>query len=433
MRALLKKLILNPVFYVTRDIERVAGLDLSMPGLFIISNYSRFAKQLAGERKNLFLVKNEKKLDTWELLQNQEVRQYVTDTYENTKLKNVQNCENTKDKPNIIVFKNTRQIEKICQKNGWKLLNPPAALANQIEEKISQVKWAGELKKYFPAYEILLVRDISWTGQQFILQFNRSHTGSGTILVKTSQQLKKIKAKFPGREARVAHYIEGPLFTNNNLVWGNKILLGNISYQITGLKPFTDLPFATIGNDWALPNKILTKQQIKQYQRIARAVGKKMAKSGWQGLFGIDIVLEAKTGKMYLVEINARQPASASFESQLQSQSDPTNNQQITTLSAHLASLLGLKIADQRLIKITDGAQLVRRVNHKQIIKNNKQVSKKLSAEKLRIIQYSNTKLGSDLLRIQTEQGVMAGHNVFNQLGKKIVNILYSNPKFIKS
>lgn len=430
MRALLKKLILNPIFYVTRDIERVAGLDLHMPGLFIISNYSNFAKRVAGQKKNVFLVKEKKILDTWELLQNQEVRQYVTDTYESTKLKNVRNCENTKDKPNIVVFKNTTQIEKICQHNNWRLLNPPARLANQIEEKISQVNWAGELKKYFPPYKILLCKNIPWTGRQFILQFNRSHTGSGTILVKTNQQLEKIKAKFPKREARLASYIDGPLFTNNNLVWGDKILLGNISYQITGLKPFTDLRFATIGNDWALPNKILTKQQIKQYQTMAQAVGKKMAQSGWRGLYGVDIVLETKTGKMYLVEINARQPASASFESQLQSQLSPANDKRITTMAAHLASLLGIKIAGQRLIKITNGAQLVYRVNDRQTAKDNQLVSKKLLTEKLKVIQYDNTKPNSDLLRIQTEQGVMAGHNVFNQLGKKIVKILYSNPKF---
>lgn len=412
MKALSKALILNPVFYVTRDIERVAGLDLPIPGLVIISNYSRFAKQAAGEKTNVFLVKEKRILDTWELLQHQAVKRYI------------KNNQGTKNQAKIIVFKNTIQIEKIIKTNNWQLLNPPAALANQIEEKISQVRWAGELTKYFPNYKIRLVKNLVWTGQRFILQFNRSHTGSGTSLITSQKQLMEIKNKFPARQARLASYIDGPLFTNNNLVWGNKILLGNISYQITGLKPFTDLSFATIGNDWSLPNKILTKQQIKRYQIIARAVGKKMAQSGWRGLYGVDIVLAAKTGKMYLVEINARQPASASFESYLQSRQNSTDNRQITILAAHLASLLDIKIADQQLIKITNGAQLVYRVNKKQILKNNQPVSKKLSAAKLKVIQYNNTKPNSDLLRIQTEQSVIAKHNVFNKLGKKICSHL---------
>ena len=64
------------------------------------------------------------------------------------------------------------------------------------------------------------------------------------------------------------------------MVWSDKILLGNISYQITGLKPFTDLPFATIGNDWALPYKILSPEQIKQYNKIATEVGRRLKNPG---------------------------------------------------------------------------------------------------------------------------------------------------------
>ena len=100
------------------------------------------------------------------------------------------------------------------------------------------------------------------------------------------------------------------------------MLLGNISYQITGLKPFTDLPFSTIGNDWALPHKYLSKKQISQYKKIATDVGLKLQKAGWKGLFGIDVVVDDKTNKLYLLEINCRQPASTTYESQLQSCKD---------------------------------------------------------------------------------------------------------------
>ena len=73
----LKKALKSPIIYVTRDIERalglalsnVEGLPLDTPGYFIISNFTPFAKRVARGRKNVVLVKEEKMLDTYELLQ----------------------------------------------------------------------------------------------------------------------------------------------------------------------------------------------------------------------------------------------------------------------------------------------------------------------------------------------------------------------------
>jgi predicted ATP-grasp superfamily ATP-dependent carboligase len=232
--------------------------------------------------------------------------------------------------------------------------------------------------------------------------------------------LAELQNKFPLREARIAPYIEGPLFTNNNIVWQNKILLGNINYQITGLKPFTDLSFATIGNDWALPDKILSAKQIKQYKKIATDVGQRMRRAGWQGLFGIDVVTDTKTGRLYLLEINARQPASTGFESQLQSN---LKTQNITTFEAHLASLLKLKYDNYKIIKINNGAQIIQRVTDKIKIPFS---GREKTALDVTIIKYNNNKLGADLLRIQSKKGIMSGHNRFNEMGKQIKNYAFT-------
>lgn len=409
-----------PIFYITRDIERALGTNLNIPNYYIISNYSQYGKSLAKKYKNIVLIKEKRILDTWELMNSLKVKQYI---------------KNTTQKPNILVFKNTSQIEKICQKNNWNLLNPPSKLTNEIEQKISQVKWAGSLKKYFPNYEIKKCKDTKWNGEKIIIQFNQSHTGSGTILIKNKKQLDEIKQKFPERLIRTAKYIKGPLFTNNNIIWNKKIIIGNISYQITGLKPFTDVKFATIGNDWALPHKILSKKQLNQFYKIAQDVGEKMKKSAWQGAFGIDVVMDEKTKKMYLVEINARQSASVSFESELQNniiKLQKIQNYEMTIFQAHLASLLGIKYNKEKLIKITNGAQIIYRVNNNKpnnkLIRNSKQQlinnKKILEKNELKIILYNNTKPNSDLLRIQSKIGIMNQHNKFNKIGLKIKTIL---------
>src|SRR3989339_737529 len=124
----------KPVIYVARDLERTLGLPVTTKGYYIISNYTAFANSLAKGRKNVLLIKNTELLDTRELLVHAKTINFIK------KIKN----------PQVLVFKNTLAIEKICQENGWTLLNPSAGLASEVEEKITQVQWLGNLKKYLP-------------------------------------------------------------------------------------------------------------------------------------------------------------------------------------------------------------------------------------------------------------------------------------------
>jgi len=389
------KLANNRLFYVCRDIERAqGGLFLDIPNYHIITNTSPLSLKLKKTYKNqIHIINKEETLDTWEILKQTDI---ITSN------------------DHVLVFKNTLQIEKTCLSKKWTLLNPSAVLSNKIEEKISQIEWLGELKKYLPGYEAKECKNINWEQEKFILQFNRSHTGSGTVLIENKDQLEKIKEKFPNRPARIARYIKGPLFTNNNIIAKDKILIGNISYQITGLLPFTDKQFATIGNDWAFPHEYLNENQIKKYNKIVKDIGKKLQESGWKGLFGVDIVEDEKTKELFLLEINARQPASTTFESELQKNS-------LTTFEAHLMSLLDIDIEDE-LTEIRNGAQIIFRNQIKKI--KTKNTANKLKEKDFSVIIYNNDKPNSDLLRIQSKDSVIKNHNLFNTNGEDIKNII---------
>ncbi len=427
MQSLDLALKLAPIIYVTRDLERaMAGLHLR--NYYIITNATPFAKACAKKHKQIIIVQNREKLDTHELLEHKKTQDFVKRFAQFS----------------LLVFKNTSQIEKICQKNNWRLLNPSATLASTVEEKISQVRWLGTLEKYLPPHEIKTCNDLTWQGQKYVVQFNRAHTGSGTILIETETQIEELKKTFPNREVRVTQFIEGPAITNNNVVWNKKVLVGNINYQITGLSPFTDLPFATIGNDWALPHQLLNKKQRDFYSRMATDIGQQLARDGWKGLFGMDVMIEQKTGQLYLIEINARQPASTTYESELQqtviarsettkqSQNSPEKNKGLlrfarndkmtTSFDAHLMSLLGLPVESQ-LTPLTSGAQIIQRVTSltKKITPSKKQT---LSRLPVKTVHYTNKEPGADLLRIQTKNGIMKGRNVFNVFGTTLAYTL---------
>lgn len=403
------------IVYVTRDLERaLAGLDLH--SYSIITNATPFAKRLAKKHKNITLIAGAEKLDTHELLAHPKTFETIS----------------ALTNPHILVFKNTLQIERLCREKKWHLLNPSAELANRVEEKISQVAWLGDCKKYLPPHRITTCKHLTWSGEKYIVQFNRAHTGSGTLLIASENQIKELQNVFPNREVRITERIIGPALTNNNVVWGDHVLVGNINYQITGLSPFTDQPFATVGNDWALPQTLLNNKQRQLYYAMATEVGQKLAKEGWRGLFGIDVMLDQVSGRLYLIEINARQPASTTYESTLQKSVILTrqpvgknlpHTKSLTTFQAHLASLLEQPYNHEQLTIITDGAQVIQRVTP--MVKKIMLTSQKMLAHlDLTLTPYTNIAPGSDLLRIQSKHGIMRAHDEFNYLGTEIAYAL---------
>ncbi len=392
----------SAILYIARDIERALGKE-PVGNYFVITNNTPYSREIQSRYPdNIFIIKSSKTLDTHELIQSDEVQKIIS-----------------KHNPQLVVFKNTSQIENICKEKGLILLNPSAELAEKIENKISQVKWLGDLSTYLPPHKILLAKDISWEKNPFVLQWSHGHTGDGTILVQNEKILDDLKEKFPIREARITNFIKGPMFTVNIVVSPDKILLGNISYQITGILPFTENVFSTIGNDWSVTHTILTDIQINHLEKIAHKIGEKMQKENWKGLFGIDVIYDEERDKVHLIEINARQPASTTFESELQSNLRSQGVPGITTFEAHLLALENISV-DQDLILINDGAQILQRVTS---LTNNIN-GNKLIDEGYKVIKYLNTKPNSDLLRIQSQHGIMETHTKFNKRGKQIVELL---------
>jgi predicted ATP-grasp superfamily ATP-dependent carboligase len=327
----------------------------------------------------------------------------------------------------LLVFKNTIRVETSANLLNCKLLNPPATLSERVENKLSQIRWLGSLAtKYLPPHAVKVTKLITWKGENpFIIQWNHGHTGDGTMLIKTFDDLRAVQEKFPERLARLSGFVSGPSFTVNVVVTPNRILMGNVSYQITGMQPFTDGAFSTVGNDWSIVKKLLNADDIKSIEEMAKEIGTKLQADGWRGLFGIDLIKHEKSGRLFLIEVNARQPASSTFESALQEKARAKGARGLTTFEAHIRAVTGLPI-DQDIIQIDGGAQVVQRVTkHIQDIFND--VSSLLQKQGYIVVAYQNTGYNADLLRIQSDQGIMEDHASFNAKGHEIAEAIKSS------
>ncbi len=393
--------------YVTRDIERALGMEPNDDYLIAANRtpYSESAKARYSESVRL-IDSGSDISDTAVLLEMDAVRSLIDQT-----------------EGDVLVFKNTPRIEEICLEHRWHLLNPPAALAEKVENKITQVEWLGGLAtEYLPPFAVGPTKDMKWAGIPSVIQWAHGHTGDGTIPVNSAAELSAIQKQFPERPARMTTFVNGPSFTANVCVSKDKVLFGNISYQITGLSPFTDNPFATVGNDWGLTHSLLNEAEISRIEKIAQDVGKKMQESGWRGLFGIDVMRDDERDMIYLIEINARQPASTTFESFLQREYRRQGIQGLTTFEAHLDSLRDGSVIGP-IIAINDGAQIIQRIT-KSTRSIPEDAAGSLELSGYMTIAYQNSEYNADLFRIQSMMGIMETHNKLNQRGKEIAETI---------
>jgi len=217
------------------------------------------------------------------------------------------------------VFKNNFLIEKAMAELGLSPLNPAADLIEKIEGKVSQTNFLPELKEYFPEFIITQSNAISFAelkkelGEKMVAQFNTSHSGAGTFLL-TENLWSEWQEKFPQRPIRVSRFVTGKTITINLVVLPTAVIVGAPSWQLTGLADLTEHQFTTVGNAW-ITFDLAIKNQV---ETIAQNVGAVLQKNNFFGPAGLDLIFDELSEKLYLIEINARQPASFNLESWLQ-------------------------------------------------------------------------------------------------------------------
>lgn len=335
------------IFYITRDVERAAGSLEVRDDVFAVTNMSPLAEAMARAYKDNIIMINDQRsgLSTLELLWDKTTRE---------KVRSLSKIE----RPNILVFKSSPQIEKECEKIGWRLLNPSYEVGAVLEEKIGQWRWLSALRQAQGDNVLLpeawvgktleqtysdLVREL---GDRPIVQFNRGHTGLGTFRLESEKQWKELQEKFPQREVKVSRFYKGKAYTVNavvvkkpeagsrkpeadsqssgflNLDTRFSVVIGHISEQLTGIPGCTNNPYATVGNDWSAGGQLLEDAK-NNIHGCAEMIGTALAARGYRGMFGIDVIVphvgaNGRTPVPILIEVNPRQPASATMESQLQ-------------------------------------------------------------------------------------------------------------------
>lgn len=154
-------------------------------------------------------------------------------------------------------------------------------------------------------------------GTRFVAQAAEGQGGSGTVFLSTDGEWEETVKRFAGQPMWITPFAGDLSLNINAIALPGASRAGYPSVQLTGL-PYLHAPDgAYCGNDFhaaaALPAALLHSVR-EQTERIGNAI----AQRGYRGLFGLDLVVDDRTGAAYIVDLNARGQGSTPLHTQLE-------------------------------------------------------------------------------------------------------------------
>lgn len=306
-------------------------LDINLPqlkNLHLIFGYK--SKNLKNIQNPYFCLEEQgiklSEKNSGKLLSSPQVIEYIkqTSTIHNTQ-------------PVIIPFKPSAKIEHLCQQYCWINAAVSSKLNRFLEDKNQFFSFCQKHKlplipssldtfnqKNFCQYQQKF-------SQKLVVQSHFGWAGNSTF---SADNWEKIKDAFPSNTLiKFSPFISGYSLTNNCCLTQKGLVQSSPALQLTGIKPLTQNPFATVGRQWPsmAPSKV-----IHQITNITSKFAKLIKKLGYQGFFGLDFLVD-QNDQVYLLECNPRLTASFAFYTQLE-----LNQKLFPLFLLHLAQFIKL-------------------------------------------------------------------------------------------
>lgn len=354
------------IYFLANDPERTLGLEGLLPNLHLVHiDDSQYLPSFKSHKIPHFCLEeyveqNDTFRSSLKLIKHEKFQRYF---------------ESTKQENNYIqTFKISPAFLKQVAALGAQSLNTEPHLNRMFENKLSQFEQLQKAQVPLPDSLIVELGETSYAllsstfGATFVIQFDRGHTGEGTMFVESEDDFARIQQKYPKRTVRIAEFIEGEAYTLNGCVTEQGIFLGGLSYQVTGVSELTTMRGATVGNDLSYRNG-MTEDMVREIDAQVTKIGQIMYEQGYQGLFGVDLII--REGDLFFIEINARQPASIPMYTKLQ-----LMEKQIPLSLIHLLEFLDVNYSldpaeyNQEALAPIDAAQVFLRADQEYSIKD---------------------------------------------------------------
>lgn len=250
----------------------------------------------------------------------------------------IQNKIKSVPNPVIIPFKPSAKIDHLCAKNNWLNASNPASLSRSLEDKVKFYKICQENNLPIVPGIIAPLNQNSFLnaqakfGHNLILQTHFGWAGNSTHHF---DNFDKAKNTIPeNTPTKFSPYLQGYSLLNNCCLTRHGLIQSPPALQYTGLKEFTQNPFATVGRQWPSLAPIKIQEKIRQ---ITTEFSDKVLKPlNYCGFFGLDFIVSGN--QVYLLECNPRLSASFALYTQIEIKNNLT-----PLFYYHLAEFINLK------------------------------------------------------------------------------------------
>ncbi|OGF98903.1 hypothetical protein A2153_00775 [Candidatus Gottesmanbacteria bacterium RBG_16_38_7b] len=340
-----------PIFFISPDIKRGLGVEDLLPNYHVICSYNdplipvlrRYAKifcleEIQPDNKNL-------PNNSGTLLANKHVQKFIQN--------------HSAIKPFISYFKPSLKIDYLLKINKYHALGNNYELNEKFENKINFTNVFSEIIPGFLTSfiigrmsELRFPKTVKKFGLPFCLQFGHGWAGKTTYFISDEIQLNNLSKKFPQTVVKISPYIDGFTILNNCCLYKDKVLVSDPAVQVSGINLLSSRENVTCGRQW--PVLSIDKSTVRGISRLSKIIGRQLSSSGYKGYFGIDFLIEKRTGRIFVSEINARLTASSAFFTRLE-----TGNGLIPLLAYHYAAFLGLDLPRNRRKPLISGSQVI--------------------------------------------------------------------------
>ena len=318
----------DPIFFITPNPNRAIGLEKIIKNYYIIcSQKSDIVDYFKKEKVSVLCLNDDKIKNSGKILANKEVIKYIKE-------------KSGSKKANIITFKPSPMIQKICDENSFKYMGNDWKLNRKLEDKIEFVGITKKLKVPNAESKIIKVAENNFSEyilklkkrEEFIAQLPRGFSGNSTFPIKNKKDLNDIINKYYGRKIKLSKYLKGETWTINACVGKTGLLISKPIFQITGLTAYNKNKFGTCGNDYAYGKKLNAKDNKKIFS-YTKKIGDYLKNLEYKGIFGLDFIVS--NDEVNLIEINPRLVASIPVFTKLQIQ-----NKERSFLLSHILEFI---------------------------------------------------------------------------------------------
>lgn len=345
----LSSMITRPIFFVTTDCNLAVGLVDLLPNYHIVTRTLHpLIHVLRAAGKKVFCLEESSPThlsahNAGSLLRHPLVTEYIT-------------SHSPSQQSIILVFKNSPQIEKWCQIQGYVLASNSVALTQPLEDKITFSQTFSQIEGV-PLLPFKIASASKFQPESFpcVIQTAHGWAGKSTHIIHDQLQFNKIKSDLKDQTIKYTPYISGRTYTINACIYQDQIYHSQPALQINPPHPeFSSNPAATCGRQWPAIN--LNPHMVSGIIHTTDVIGTYLRNQGYQGHFGVDFLVTQD--QHYVLEINPRFTASESWSSQLDILYD-----HIPLSLIHLMSFLNFTDALTLNSKPISGTQLIMRNN----------------------------------------------------------------------